>query len=167
MKLKSITETTVNKYKNKQRLELAPTRRELLVWSAPVIAAISLPVHAQTSVCTTPPVLRAITPAKCAGENPQGESTLGIFSTDAAVPVQIISVTDNAVAPNVIAYSATSGVVTDSVGIDISWDGPSTDATTCLPTVNVIFTITYTCQDDPMDYQITASLLDILADAVP
>ncbi|MFT5135640.1 MAG: hypothetical protein ACI8XV_000666 [Arenicella sp.] len=167
MKLKSIAETAVTEQKNKQQLGLAPTRRELLVWSAPVIAAISLPVHAQTSSCTTAPTLQAVTPAKCAGENPQGEATLRIISSDALVDVQILSVTDNAVVPNAITYSATSGIVGANSGLDIKWDGPSTDAVTCLPAQDVTFTITYTCSNDPLDFEVVASLVDILAGAVP
>ena len=174
MKQKSIKEMTVNGQDDKhnqradgQSLWVGPTRRELLVWTAPVVASISLPVHAQTSICETPPVLTAVTPAKCAGVDPQGEATLAILSSDGAMPVEIISVTDNAVDPNVIAYSATSGTVTDADGIDVSWNGPSGDATTCLPTVDVTFTVTYTCNGDPMNYTIEFSLVDVLADAVP
>lgn len=175
MKQKSIVETTVKTQddthsakQSRGSLWIQPTRRELLVWTAPVIASISLPVHAQTSVCTTPPVLTPITPAKCAGEIPQGEATLGIFSSDAMVALEIISVTDNAVDPNVMTYSATSGMVTDTNGINVGWKGPSTDGVTCLPEVDVMITVTYTCNNDPMNYTAEFSILgDALADAVP
>lgn len=174
MKPNSTLETTVKtqddthlpQKQSKSTLWVEPTRRELLVWSVPVVASISLPAHAQMSECTTPPVLRAITPAKCAGQNPQGEATLGIFSS-AAVTLDIISITDDAVDPNTITYSATSGMVTDVTGIDVSWAGPSTDATTCLPQVNVTITVSYTCNNDPMTFTETFSLLDVLAVAVP
>ena len=176
MKHKSILETTMNtpqdkhsnKKQNKRRLRIEPTRRELLIWTAPVIASISLPVHAQMSICPpTTPVLTALTPAKCAGASPiLGEAALAIFSSG-SIPLDIISVTDNAINPNAIAYSSTSGIVTDTDGIDVDWDGPSTDATTCLPTEDVDITVTYTCSNDPMTYTDVFSVLDILADAVP
>ena len=146
---------------------LAPTRRQLLVWTTPVIAAVSLPVHAQTSECVTPPELNVVSPAKCAGVDPQGQATLELVSSSGSVDVEILAISDDASDPNVITLPMVPATVSSSSGIEISWQGPSADATTCLPETDVTITVTYTCSNDPLDYEIEFSLVDVLAGAVP
>ena len=140
-------------------------RRKLLLWTPPLISVVVLPVHAQTSVCVIEPTIEAI-PAKCSGVDPQGQATLTIVSPDAGVPLNIISISNDAVEPNMIG-GATSGTSTSASGLDITWNGPSTDSTTCLPEVNVNFVVTYTCNNDPVNQEFEFNLLDELAKVVP
>jgi len=144
-------------------------RRKLLLWTPPVITAVMLPTHAQASVCElAKPIAKASVPSKCAGDPPQGQATITLCSDNAGVPVEVYSITHDAADPNVIS-GPTSGTLNGDGGIDIVWEGPATDAITCLPETEVTFTVNFTCdgdtnQEDDVPY--TFSLLEVLADAV-
>ena len=74
----------MNKVNNNDRPEiqgLSTTRRQLVAWSVPVVACVTLPAHAQTSVSTncstivTPELVVTVAP-KCSGNPPIAQATL-------------------------------------------------------------------------------------------
>ena len=145
------------------------TRRGLLIWTTPVVAAIALPVHAQTSTCFTAPTLTATVPSKCAGDPPVGQAVLTLLS-DAADPsndsLEIRSITVNgAAASDTIVLPTLPANVIASVGIDIEWSGSASDAVTCLPLSTITFEVVYGCGTSGADTSITFDMTTVLAAA--
>lgn len=146
-------------------------RRKLLVWTPPLVAMVALPTHAQTSMCGSGPVVIANVASKCSGSPPIGQAVLTIISNvaDADVPaIEIIAI--NAVGGstddtfNVPALPAT---VTDIDTIDVEWSGPATDATTCLPLVDITLQVTYSCDGVMSEFTEEFDVTAILTDAIP
>jgi len=144
-----------------------PLRRKLLSWTPPLISAVVLPVHAQTSACMGAPIMTATTASKCSGAPPIGEAVVTIFSDSAEqIEIRAIMVSGDS-ASDTITLPALPADVIDSVGIDIQWTGPASDATSCLPTSSINFEVSYGCVDGSMDEIINFDLTTVLAAAIP
>jgi len=130
---------------NKQKDEIS--RRSVLKWSAPTIVAVSLPVHAQMSVCTEAmPRIEVSAAPKCSGEPPVGEAVLTLFSDTPMVDVVIQSITVSGDgSEDSVTFMSLPATATDLVGVDVSWTGPASDAQTCLPISGIQITVEYTC----------------------
>ena len=145
------------------------SRRQLMVWTTPLVAAITLPAHAQTSTCFSAPVLTATVPSKCAGDPPVGQAIMTLFS-DAADPtndsLEVRSITVNgAASTDTVTLPSLPANIIDTVGIDIEWSGNASDAVTCLPTSPITFDVVYGCGTSGGDTMISFDMTTVLAEA--
>lgn len=144
-----------------------PLRRKLMCWTPPLITAVMLPVHAQTSACVQSPVMSAAVESKCSGTPPVAQAVVTILS-NAVDQIEIRSiVVSGASGSDTITLPTLPANVTNTVGIDIQWTGPATDATTCLPTSTITFAVSYGCASGSMDQMITFDLTTVLVAAIP
>ncbi len=144
------------------------SRRKLLKWTPPLVAAISLPAHAScTPPCTVPPTTvppTTIPPCtamlivetsvyECVYKDalPElplaGSATATILSDGEAITITSLSTTsDEVVLPGVPA------TVTATSGITLEWNGKTSaeeGATSCPPVAPITATCEYTCGEDP------------------
>lgn len=152
-----------------ERKAANPMRRKLLKWTPPVITAVVLPTHAQTSVCESMPVLTATVAAKCSGSPLVSQAVITIFS-DAAdaseVELDILAVNFSGLgASDTFSVPSLPMSVIDTVGLDIEWSGEATDAVTCLPMSNITIDISYSCSSAPMEQVVSFNLTEVLAAA--
>ena len=152
-------------------LETEISRRGLLKWAPPTVAMVALPVHAQTSICTSLLVAEATAPSKCSGTPPVGQAVIRLTS-DAMDPnnpdLDILSITVNgAAASDTVTFPSLPMSVTDTLGLDISWTGNGSDALTCLPLSTITFDITYRCSLSSITMVQSFDLTTLLADAIP
>lgn len=161
--------------KNKQameqdRSEESRSRRKLLsgaacasalaMWHMPVINAIVLPAHAQTSVPEpTPPTAAEVCPmvvvqnavfGPVSGTNtpPVCTVTFDVLSADATQDLTIQSITTGTLPADVTVDVQDLGTATATTGARVVWRGPASDAPFCsdlMPTDEVTFTVTATC----------------------
>jgi len=139
-------------------------------WTKPMVKAVLLPAHAQTSACpdivignvTFGPQSGTPTPAVC-------RATFDVLSSDPAVPLNIISITNGPLGADVTITYDSFGEATDTAGPRVVWAGPDVDAPFCridqsVPTDDVTFTVTADCEVTG-SVQITQdfNLSDILA----
>ncbi len=147
------------------------SRRKLLCWTPPLVAAVMLPAHAQTSVCISAPVMRAAVASKCSGSPPIGQAVVTVFSdgadpADDQIEIRSIVVSGTTV-DDTLNLPALPANVINSLGVDIEWTGPASDAVTCLPTSDISFAVTYGCAASSMDETANFDLITGLADAIP
>lgn len=147
------------------------TRRSLLKWAPPVAAAVSLPAHAQMSVCISTLNMTASVPSKCAGSPPVGNAVLQITS-DGADPVnpelEIVSIAiSGAAATDVVVLPALPATVSATTSADIDWTGNASDALTCLPLSTILFDVTFRCVGSSSTMNQSFNLTTVLADAIP
>lgn len=154
---------------------LDPKKRQYMKWSAPIVASVMLPAHAQASPeitttesprCLAAPVMEATIPSKCATEvgsnNISGTATVVVKSDSESI--EIISIDHNGGSD--IQLPSLPVTVTGSSGATIKWAGNSTDAFTCLPITQISFTVTFTCNGAPNATR-TFNLTELLAAAIP
>ena len=140
-------------------------------WTRPVINAVVLPAHAQTSACpdaiignvTFGPQSGSSMPAVC-------RLTFDVLSSDTATPLNVISITNGSLGSNVTITYDSFGVATGTTGPRVVWAGPDADAPFCriaqsVPIDDVTFTVTADCAilGTPQIVQ-NFTLLQILAD---
>lgn len=139
-------------------------RRQMLVWTVPVIATVTLPAHAQTSLaCTAPPGVSVPVAPKCAGSNPLiGTAQLEIFAPDAMlmelIDIQVTS-TDPA---STLTLPSLPATLSNSTPLVVTWNGPASDALTCLPLSQISMTLEYACSNGVSvfeTYDVTALLI--------
>ena len=149
----------MNKRINKQR-------RQLLVWTAPTVAVIALPAHAQMSPCTGPPVVSVAAAPKCAGDPPIGSAQLEILAPD-AMPMELISVevTTDDPASTLNDLPSLPAMLSDSTPMTVTWDGPASDAVTCLPLAQISMALEYACSDGVIVVE-TYDITDLLIASV-
>lgn len=176
------SDTTNSNYES-DSLDLAcsASRRKLLKWSAPTVAAVTLPAHGQMSpidppppppagpmTCASSPVLVATAPSKCSGSNPViGEILLNLQSdgvTDEAIDIQSIS--HDAGSNQTISILATSlpAQITTTQVVQIGWVGDASDPTNCMPVQNITISVAYSCgasEQSTIDF----SLAEVIANA--
>ena len=124
-------------------------RRQLLKWTTPVVAAVVLPVHAQTSCMAAVPTLTATEP-KCSGDPPIGLADIEVLSSD-NVPIIIkdiryVSDDDKSSIGGLGLFPVT---VTQTSGTSFTWMGPAGDANSCLPLATLTITVEYCCDGGP------------------
>lgn len=121
----------------------------LAAWHKPIINAVILPAHAQTSVCPTVtvqnvtfgPLSGMSTPSVCS-------VTFDVFSSDPLQDVTIQSIETSTLAANVTVDVQDLGITTSTSGPRVVWQGPASDAPFCsdlMPSNDVTFTATLTC----------------------
>jgi hypothetical protein len=157
--MKKNNEISILEIKDKQMNQ----RRKLLlgvgatsaiaVWHKPIVNAIILPAHAQTSnpaaVCpmivlgntVTGPVSGSNTPPVCS-------VTFDVLSATAVTSLTITGITTTALPADTTVTFDSLGQATDLAGPRITWRGPAAGAPFCLPFTpvdSVTFTITATC----------------------
>lgn len=122
-------------------------RRQLLVWTAPAVAAVTLPAHASMSPCTAPPIVSVPVAPKCAGNPPIGTAQLEIFAPD-MMPMELISIQVTSGDPaSTITVPSLPATLNDLVPLTVTWDGPASDALTCLPLAQIDMVLEYACSD--------------------
>ncbi|MDB4512176.1 hypothetical protein N9060_01800 [Arenicella sp.] len=138
-------------------------RRQALIWTAPAIAAVALPVHAQTSECPAPPLVTVVVAPKCVGNPPIGQASFEI-SAPSASPIELngIEVTSSDPDSFLETLETFPTTITDVISEPFSWTGPASDALTCLPLAEISITIEYSCEANSSQfetYDITALLI--------
>ena len=157
------------------------TSSVMAAWHKPIVNAVLVPAHAQTSPPLPPPV---ICPDIIVG-NAQSSGlsgtesftscglTFDIFSSDPATPLEITAITNSALGADVTVTNDGLGEATDVTGPRVTWIGPilgspPSDCVTTgaiIPNDDVTFTITATCEvaTDPVELVVT--LTEIIAAA--
>lgn len=145
------------------------SRRSLLKWTTPAVAAVTLPVHAQTSFCTSAIVVASVSsPSKCSGNPPVGNAVISLVSDTPMVDVVIDSITvTGAGADDSVSFASLPQTVSDMVGLDVTWQGPASDAQTCLPLSTISLSIGFSCEGDPAENELVIELTPLLASAIP
>jgi len=145
------------------------SRRKLLAWTPPVVASVALPAHAQMSICGSTPFLEVAVPAKCSGMPPVGNTVLTLLSNenDPLNPfIDIISITVRGDSTrDTITLPSLPANISGSIGLDIEWEGDSTDATTCLPISSIELDVEYQCGDS-MPATVSFNLTTVLSTAL-
>ena len=144
------------------------SRRRLLQWTTPVVAAISLPAHAVTSsgACTGPPILNVPAAPKCAGDPPVGTAIIEILAPiGCPMMIKSISVTSNDPKSSVGSFPDFPAEITDQNPESVVWTGPASDAVTCLPLANISITIEYCC-DDGISLEETYDITELLTNSI-
>jgi len=163
----------------------------LSVWHKPIVNAIVLPAHAQTSPTPAPapepapaPPPPVICPDIIVG-NAQSSAlsgadtftscgvTFDIFSSDPATPLEITGIANSALATGVTVSNDGLGPATDSSGPRVTWLGPISGSapddcstpSTVVPADDVTFTITATCEGATEPVELVITLTAILAAA--
>lgn len=118
-------------------------------WQKPLINAVILPAHAQTSACPLI-VIGNVTSGPQSGTNDPAlcRVTFDVLSDDPTQSLDIISITNSALADDVAITYNGFGEATDTDGPRVIWAGPASDAPFCVDfTINddVTFTVTATC----------------------
>lgn len=119
-------------------------------WSKPVINAVVLPAHAQTSSATCPRVAIGnvvFGPISGGGAQPQCTVTFDVLSADSA-NVTVINIENSALLNGASVTYNGFGTATQTTGPRIIWQGNAAEAPFCStvsPSDPVSFTVTYTC----------------------
>lgn len=151
---------------NQMNIKINKVRRQVLMWTAPVVASVTLPVHAQTSPssCTAPPLVSVPAAPKCAGNPPIGTALLEILApnTDS---MELIDIQVTSADPaSTLTLPSLPASLNDSIPLEITWDGPASDALTCLPLTEISMTLEYACNGDGISvfesYDVTALLIE-------
>ena len=142
-------------------MEINKLRRQVLVWTAPAIAAVTLPVHAQTSLCTAPPVVSVPVAPKCAGDPPVGTAQLEILAPDTTSMELIDIQVTSSDAASTLTLPSLPANLSDLVPLAVTWDGPASDALSCLPLAQITMTLEYACgmTSEFETYDVTALLI--------
>ena len=170
--MKDSDSAKVSKHESLQILDDQPAdidKRTLLKWVPPMVTAIALPAHAQctTCPCESSLVVFAPVPSKCAGPANAlvGQATITITSD--SDPIEITSITHNAPGTDTITLPALPASATSASGVDIGWQGPGSDAITCLPLNTITLTVTYNCGENTVDTVGEINITEVLAAAIP
>lgn len=156
--------------KKRNAIALNVDRRKVLMWTPPVVAAVVLPAHAQTSMCGSAPSMVASVASKCSGTPPVGQAVLtltsdGADAADAVLQVSAINITGTS-STDVFTLPALPVNITPMVGVDIDWTGPASDAVTCLPTSTITLDVVYTCQSAVSEMMVSFDFTQLLSDAI-
>jgi len=155
---------------NQVNMKINKPRRQVLVWTAPTIVAVTLPAHAQTSAtssCIAPPLVSVAAAPKCAGDPPIGTALLEILAPNSdsteLVDIQVTS----ADPASTLTLPTLPAALSDSVPLEVTWDGPASDAVTCLPLAQINMTLEYACNGDGISVFETYDVTALLIDSVP
>jgi len=152
------------------------TTSAMAAWHKPIVNAVLVPAHAQTSPPPPPTVCPDIIAGNAQSSGLSGADsatscgvTFDIFSSDPATPLEITSIGTNPLAAGVSVTNDGLGPATDSTGPRVTWIGPIAGAAPddCVTPANVVpvddvtFTITATCAGvtDPVMLVITLSAI--------
>lgn len=141
-------------------------KRGFFKWVPPVVVTVLLPTHA-TEPCAAGITAKAMVPSKCAGQPPFGQAPVAIYSDTVGVDVKIQSISHNAPGTDTITLPAFPATASTTTGVGIVWEGPASDAITCLPLSTITITVNYTCGEDPKEKARSFNLNQVLASAIP
>lgn len=153
---------------NQVNMKINKLRRQALIWTAPAIVAVTLPTHAQTSPssCTAPPVVSVAASPKCAGDPPIGTAALEILAPN-AMPMELIDIQVTSSDPeSILTVPSVPANLSDLVPLELAWDGPASDAITCLPLAEISMTLEYACNDDGISVFETYDISTLLIESV-
>ena len=141
------------------------SRRSLIKWSAPVVVSVSLPVHAMGSVCAAAePVVVITSSPKCAGDPPIGQAAAEITSSLSGCSIEITALTASD-ADSVITATLPA-TVDDVTPLEFTWEGPASDAITCLPITQIDLAIEFTEPNTGISSTITVDLSTLLINSL-
>jgi len=143
-------------------------KRNLVKWIPPVVMSLALPAHATTSMpCPSTLVANAPVPSKCSGPANAlvGQASITIVSD--SEPIEIASISHNAPGTDTITFPVLPAAVSSSSGIDVGWQGPGSDALTCLPINTITLTVTYNCGPGTQNATASVNVTSVLAAALP
>jgi len=116
--------------------------------------------------CEAPPVLTVLAPPKCAGDPPIGTAEIEILAPD-TIPMSILGISVTSSDPtSTISLPSLPIVITDASGVTITWDGPASDAITCLPLALISIDIEYACEDGVSLFE-TVDITTLLINSLP
>ena len=151
-------------------------RRSLLKWTTPALAAVALPAHAQASpvpeeCVPSVPVLSIESSPKCAGSPPVGTATISIVSSgngtsSSGAPESLVTIKSLTLmaldSDNILTNLPTFPADIDATNaISFNWEGPGSDALTCLPISQLDVEVEYCCEDGPSEF-ISVDLTQLL-----
>ncbi len=157
--------------KNDKISSVNSLRRRLLMWSAPSVAMVVLPAHADLSNCSAGPLLEASVASKCSGSPPVGQAILTLVS-DGMDPLGANSLVISAINVGGAAAGDTLTLPSLPVTIDttssaeIEWSGDASDALTCLPLSPIEIEVVFNCEGVSIDMTASFNLVEVLAAAV-
>ncbi len=140
-------------------------------WTKPVVNAVLLPVHAQSSPVPECPaiVIGNVTfgPQSGTPAVPVCVVSFDVLSSDPAIPLTITAITNGDLGDDVTITYDSFGEATDTTGPRVIWAGPASDAPFCsdnTPIDDVTFTVTATCAvTDSVEIMQDFTLAEILA----
>ena len=157
------------------------TTSAMVAWHKPIVKAVLVPAHAQTSPPPPPPLpCPDIIVGNAQSSGLSGAQsftscglTFDIFSSDPATPLTITAITNDALGTDVTVTNDGLGTATDLIGPRVTWIGPivgsaPSDCVTTsaiFPVDDVTFTIEATCADSPDPVTLVVTLSAILAAA--
>lgn len=150
------------------------TTSALAAWHKPIVNAVLVPAHAQTSPC--PEII--VGNAQSSGLSGADATTacgvtFDIFSGDPATPLEITSIGTNPLGTGVSVTNDGLGTATDASGPRVTWIGPIAGAapgdcvttSAIVPVDDVTFTIVATCATSSDPVMLVVTLTQILAAA--
>lgn len=151
---------------NHELISLKQDKRKFLKWTPPVVVAVMLPTHAQaTPLCAASLVVRALVPSKCAGNPPEGQAAVQILSD--SIDISIESISHDASGTDTLTLPALPAPASSTDGVNLVWEGPGSDAITCLPLNTITVNVNYICGESTEEVTQNFSLTEILAAAIP
>ena len=149
-----------------KKTQINTGRRQLLAWSTPTIVAIALPVHAQMSICPDgPPLLNVLVAPKCSGSPPIGTAELQLLAPSATtITLMNISTSSNDPNSTLAVNESLPRDITQSINTTITWEGPASDAQSCLPLAELMVMVEYQCSDGEIEME-TYDILALLTAA--
>ena len=159
----------------------------LSAWHKPIVNAVLVPAHAQTSPEPEPepdpdPDPPVVCPEIIAG-NVQSSAlsgtasftscslTFDIFSSDPATPLEITAIDNSPLGADVSVTNDGLGTATDTTGPRVTWIGPIAGSapsdcqspSMVVPVDDITFTITATCEGGAEPVELVITLTEILA----
>lgn len=152
------------------------TASAVTAWHKPIVNAVLLPAHAQTSVCPNIVVGNVQSTALSGADSfTSCGAVFDVFSDDPALAIQITSIATGPLGPGVAVSNDGLGPATSTSGPRVTWIGPISgsapgdcvDPADIVPATPVTFTISASCPSvpgaDPV--QLVIGLADILGGA--
>lgn len=119
--------------------------------------------------CSAPPIVSVPDTPKCAGDPPIGTALIEIVAPD-DIPMELISITVETSDPGSTIDDLPSfpAMLSETTPVEVSWNGPASDALVCLPTAQIDMIVEYACENGEVlteTYNITGLLIDAVAAA--
>lgn len=146
----------------------------MAAWHKPIVNAVLVPAHAQTSLCPDIVVGNAQSSGLSGAESfTSCGVTFDIFSSDPATPLMITAINNSALGTDVTVTNDGLGAATDLIGPRVTWIGPvlGSPPSDCVttsaisPIDDVTFTIEASCDGVTAPVMLVITLTEILAAA--
>lgn len=97
--------------------------------------------------CESPPLVTVPASPKCAGNPPIGNALVEIFAPS-AMSMELIDIQVTSSDPqSILTIPSLPANLSNLVPLELTWDGPASDAINCLPLAEISITLEYACSD--------------------